>query len=48
MNHPTLPTGLVNPLFSKIKWLMFLRVGGVTLLLGAAAFVQIKAPHLFP
>ena len=48
MNHPIPPNGPINPLFSKIKWLMFLRAGVVTLLLGAAAFVQIKAPHLFP
>ena len=34
-------------LFSKIKWLMFFRVGVATLLLGAAAFVQIRTPHLF-
>ena len=48
MNHSTPSIGPANPLFSKIKWLMFLRVVVVTLLLGTAAFVQIKAPHLFP
>ena len=48
MNHPTPTTGPVYPLFSKIKWLMFLRAVVVTLLLGAASFVQIRAPHLFP
>jgi hypothetical protein len=48
MNHPTPSKDSPHPLFSKIKWLMFLRVVVVTLLLGAAAFVQIKAPHLFP
>ncbi len=48
MNPPTPSTGPIKPLFSKIKWLMLLRAVVVTLLLGAAALVQIRAPHLFP
>ena len=48
MKSPNSPIASANPLFSKIKWLMFLRAVVVTLLLGAAAFVQIRAPHLFP
>jgi two-component system sensor histidine kinase PilS (NtrC family) len=48
MDHPTPAKVPSHPLFAKIKWLMFLRAVVVTLLLGAAAFVQLKAPHLFP
>jgi two-component system sensor histidine kinase PilS (NtrC family) len=48
MNHPTPTAGPANPLFSKIKWLIFFRVVIATLLLGAAGFMQARASHLFP